>query len=53
LVVRFNPKTGQRHLDELIWGMLPHDTADPASAPRPIHARAKTVATAPMFADAF
>lgn len=31
---------------------MPHD-ADPARAPRPLHARAETVASLPMFADAF
>jgi putative SOS response-associated peptidase YedK len=33
--------------------LLPHGTEHPLSAPRPIHARAETVATQPMFADAF
>ena len=41
-VIRRNPKTGQRHLDDLIWGLLPHDTKDPNTAPRPINARAET-----------
>jgi putative SOS response-associated peptidase YedK len=53
LVLRRHPQTGERHLDQLVWGLLPHDTGDPASAPRPIHARAETVATQPLFADAF
>jgi SOS response associated peptidase (SRAP) len=52
-VIRRNPKTGQRHLDDLVWGLLPHDTEDPNTAPRPINARAETVATHPMFASAF
>lgn len=52
-VVRFNPATGKRHMDELEWGLLPHDTQHPKSAPRPTFARAETVATLPMFADAF
>jgi putative SOS response-associated peptidase YedK len=52
-VIRLHPKTGQRHLDWLTWGLLPHDTADLHSAPRPIHARAETVPDLPMFADAF
>ena len=52
-VIRRNPKTGQRSMDQLVWGLLPHDTVDPASAPRPIHARAETVQEKPMFADAF
>ena len=52
-VLRWNPKTGQRHLDELVWGLLPHDTKDPANALRPIMARAETIAEHPLFASAF
>ena len=52
-VIRLHPKTRERHVDWLIWGLLPHDTQRPESAPRPIHARAETVAELPMFADAF
>jgi len=51
-VVRRNPVTGERQLDELIWGLLPHGT-NPATAPLPINARAETVADHPMFAGAF
>ena len=51
--LRWNPKTGERHLDKLVWGLLPHNTKDPANAPRPIMARAETVATHPLFASAF
>ena len=53
MVLRYNPKTGQRHLDELVWGLLPHDTQDPNTAVRPINARAETVAAHPLFAPAF
>jgi putative SOS response-associated peptidase YedK len=52
-VLRYNPKTGQRHLDKLVWGLLPHDTKDPNTAVRPINARAETVVTHPLFASAF
>ena len=52
-VLRWNPKTRQRSVDQLIWGLLPHDTEDPANALRPIMARAETVATNPTFASAF
>ncbi len=52
-IVRRNPKTGERSLDELAWGLLPHDTTAPVSAPRPTHARAETLTEKPMFADAF
>jgi putative SOS response-associated peptidase YedK len=52
-VIRVHPQTGARHMDWLSWGLLPHGTDNPALAPRPIHARAETVAVLPMFADAF
>ena len=52
-VIRVHPQTRARHMDWLTWGLLPHDTRDPATAPRPIHARAETLAELPMFADAF
>ena len=52
-VLRCNPKTGHRHFDELVWGLLPHDTKDPSNALRPIMARAETLADSPLFASAF
>jgi putative SOS response-associated peptidase YedK len=48
-----HPETGQRNLDWLTWGLLPHATENPGGAPAPIHARAESVAELPMFADAF
>ena len=53
LVVRLHPETGARHLDLLGWGLVPHWIGDPKAARRPINARAETVATTPMFRDAF
>ncbi|TCI00776.1 SOS response-associated peptidase [Roseococcus sp. SYP-B2431] len=53
LVIRRHPETGERRMDKLIWGLLPHDTLDPRSAPRPTHARAETIATHPVFTGAF
>ena len=53
MVVRHHPETGQRHLDLLRWGLLPHFTQDPTRARRPINARAETVATSDMFSSAF
>ena len=52
-VVRRQPETGERHLDLLRWGLLPHFTRDPGTARRPINARAETVATSAMFRSAF
>src|SRR5271156_3269958 len=52
-VLRWNPKTRERSVDQMVWGLLPHDTEDPANARRPIMARADTVAANPTFASAF
>jgi putative SOS response-associated peptidase YedK len=52
-VLRWNPKTRQRSLDQLVWELLPHDTKNPANEVRPIMARAETVAEDPLFASAF
>jgi putative SOS response-associated peptidase YedK len=51
-VVRRHPQTGERHLDLLSWGFVPHWTKDIAEARRPINARAETVATSPMWREA-
>jgi putative SOS response-associated peptidase YedK len=53
MVVRRHPESGERHLDLLSWGLVPHWTKDPARAQRPINARAETVATSGMFRSAF
>jgi putative SOS response-associated peptidase YedK len=52
-VIRLHPKTGQRHLDWLTWGLLPLSAVHSGSEAAPIHARAETVAQLPTFADAF
>ena len=53
-IVRLHPETGARHLDLLRWGLLPHWVrSDPKKVRQPINARAETVATSPMFRDAF
>ena len=53
LVVRRHPKTGERHLDLLTWGFVPHWADAPKAGHKPINARAETVATSPMFRAAF
>jgi putative SOS response-associated peptidase YedK len=53
LVVRRHPETGERHLDVLGWGLLPHFTKDAEHARRPINARAETVTSSGMYRGAF
>ncbi len=48
-VVRRHPETGERHLDVLNWGLVPHFTKDLKAARKPINARAETVASSGMF----
>jgi putative SOS response-associated peptidase YedK len=52
-VVRRHPETGERRLDLLRWGLIPHWAKDPKSVRMTINARAETVATTPMFRDAY
>ncbi len=53
LAVRRHPERGERRLDLLNWGFLPHWTKDPKQARKPINAKAETVASSGMFQDAF
>ena len=53
MVIRRHPKTGDRHLDLLRWGLVPHFTKRPKTARKPINARAETVASSSMFQGAF
>jgi len=53
LAVRRHPESGERRLDLLNWGFLPHWTKNPKQARRPINAKAEAVASSGMFRDAF
>lgn len=53
LVIRQNHRTGELSLDPLKWGLVPHWNRDPKPRIRPINAKAETVASTPLFADAF
>lgn len=53
LVIRRHPETGERHLDPLRWGLVPHWAKDTSGAARLINARSETVATTPSCRDAF
>ena len=49
-VIRENPKTGERTLDRLSWGLIPYWCADERGGRRPINAKAETAAVLPRFA---
>ena len=53
LVIRQNPKTGERSLDLLKWGLIPHWCKDPKGGRKPINAKSETVARLPMFREAY
>ena len=53
LVVRRHPQSGERRLDALSWGLVPHFTKDLKTARRPINARAETAASSGLFRGAF
>jgi putative SOS response-associated peptidase YedK len=53
LVVRRSPDGPERHLEVLTWGLVPYFTKDLKKAPRPINARAESVASSAMFRAAF
>jgi putative SOS response-associated peptidase YedK len=52
-VIRQNHKTGERSLDLIKWGLIPHWCTDPRRGRRPINAKAESVARLPMFRDAY
>ena len=51
-VIRRHPETGERRLDLLTWGLVPHFTKDLKAARKPINARAETVSSSGMFRGA-
>jgi putative SOS response-associated peptidase YedK len=53
LVIRRNHKTGEVSLDPLRWGLIPYWCKDPTGGRKPINAKCETVATLPMFRDAY
>ena len=52
-VVRYNPETGQRHLDLLRWGLVPPWAKDVNVGYKMINARCETVAEKAAFKDPF
>jgi len=53
LVIRENHMTGERSLDLIKWGLIPHWCQDPKGGRKPINAKAESVARLPMFRDAY
>lgn len=53
LVIRHNHKTGERTLEPLRWGLIPHWTQEARPKVRPINAKAETIRRARPFADAY
>ena len=52
-VVRYNPKTRERSLDLLRWGLVPLWAKDISFGVRCINGRAETLSRTPAFCDAF
>jgi putative SOS response-associated peptidase YedK len=52
-VIRQHPKTGERHLDRLWWGLIPNWIKEASPRHKPINATAERVAIAPMFRAAY
>ena len=53
LTVRLNPKTGERSLDPLRWGLIPHWAKDSSIGVKLTNARAEGISDKPSFRDAF
>jgi putative SOS response-associated peptidase YedK len=53
LVIRENHQTGERSIDLLRWGLIPHRCKDPSGGRKPINARAETVTRLPSFRDGY
>jgi putative SOS response-associated peptidase YedK len=53
LVIRQNHKTGERSLDLIKWGLIPHWCSEPRGGRKPINAKAESVSKLPTFRDAY
>jgi putative SOS response-associated peptidase YedK len=52
-VIRQHPKTGERRLDRLFWGLIPHWVKHVDGGRKPINAKAETIARLSSFRDAY
>lgn len=53
LAVRYNPKTQERTLDSIQWGLIPYFASDRRFAYRTSNARADSIDTKPSYRSAF
>lgn len=53
VVIVVRPSKGGRTLEPQVWGLVPSWSKDPNAGPRPINARAETLAEKPMFRGLF
>ena len=53
MVIRENHKIGERSLDLLRWGLIPHWCKDPTGGRKPLNATSETVARLPTFQEAY
>jgi putative SOS response-associated peptidase YedK len=52
-VIRQHPRTGERTLDRLWWGLIPNWAKEAGGGRKPINAKAETVAALPSFREAY
>ncbi len=53
LVIRHNHQTGERSLDLIKWGLIPHWCEDAKGRRKPINAKAESVSRLSTFRDAY
>ena len=53
MVIRENHKTGERSLNLLRWGLIPHCCKDPTGGRKPINAKSETAARWSTFREAY
>jgi putative SOS response-associated peptidase YedK len=52
-VIRQHPKTGERNLDRLWWGLIPYWVKEANGGRKPINAKCETVTSLPSFREAY
>jgi putative SOS response-associated peptidase YedK len=52
-IIRQHPKTGERTLERLWWGLIPIWVKEADGGRKPINAKSETVASLPSFRDAY